>query len=379
MKEKCQIFNTIERIRAASYCNIGFTGGSLTAPAGVGNSAVTSWRRLFVRYIYEKFHRVYHCQPSEVNGAIGAMESFGAVFMLERNILPNLPVMVFVEFAVNDRGCPDKNLVRKGMEGIIRQLRSCPTHPDVVIVGAAVRPGTDMNTGDQVDLSVHREVADYYGAPFVDVQDYILKTLKARGQKWDDVAIVFETNDNCHLNDYGNLLWFEALREWFEKQWQLFDLDPCAKPSLALPAPIVSDEFQYTKLVNPAKPNPLIKLEGRWIKRDFGPWYLDDILVGRPGDKLTYTFTGRAIGAICLIHCNGLKIEARLDGQEVAGPYTNFGIEFGKFFMLKHGMENREHVLELTVAQPQKRQNKLEDPTGQIGYLCVAEGPKPKA
>ena len=53
------------------------------------------------------------------------------------------------------------------------------------------------------------------------------------------------------------------------------------------------------------------------------------------------------------------------------GPYTNFGIEFGKFFMLGHGMEKGEHVLELEVGAPLAKQNKLEDPTAQIGYLCV--------
>ena len=44
---------------------------------------VTSWRRLFTRYLYERFHRVYHCQPMEVMAGIGAMESYGAVFAVE--------------------------------------------------------------------------------------------------------------------------------------------------------------------------------------------------------------------------------------------------------------------------------------------------------
>lgn len=375
MGKNCLIFNTIERIRAASYCNIGFVGGSLTSAAGAGNAAVTSWRRLFVRYIYERYHRVYHCQPSEVMGAIGAMESYGAVFTLERNVLPHLPVLVFIEFAVNDRGTTDKRLVWKGMEGIIRQLKSCSTRPDVVVLGAGCRPGTGAAEG-LIDHALHREIAAYYGLAFVDVQADIHRKLVERGQIWDDIAIVFENKDDLHLNDYGNVLWFECLRDWFEDQWQRYEVNPTAKPPAALPPPRESDEFQYTRLVNPGRKSKHIVCEGGWETKDKAlvPWYLDDLLVGRPGDRLHFTFTGTGIGAICLVYGNGLKIEARIDGQEVAGPYTNFAIEFGKFFMLKHDLEYGEHVLELQVGDPMQRQNKLADPTAQIGYLCVVVG-----
>ena len=51
MSTHCMIPDTIRKIFAASYCNIGFVGGSLTAAAGAGDTTVTSWRRLFVQYI----------------------------------------------------------------------------------------------------------------------------------------------------------------------------------------------------------------------------------------------------------------------------------------------------------------------------------------
>ena len=374
MTEKCRIFNTIEHIKAAAYCNIVYMGGSLTSAAGVGNSAATSWRRLFTRYIYECYHRLYHCQPSEVMAAIGAMESYGAVFTIERNVRPNLPVLAFVEFCVNDSASPDKNLVKKGIEGIIRQLKTCATRPDIVLLGAGHRPASSDNPVSVIDHSIHREIAEHYGLAFIDVHDYMLKTLDSRGQTWDDISIVFEKNDPCHLNDYGNLIWFECLRDWFQQQWHLYDLDPTKKPDSKLPEPFYSGQFQYTKLINPSKKNKQIQLDGNWGKKDNAlvPWYMDDLLVGRPGDRLTFSFKGTAVGAICLVNCNGLKIEAKIDGREITGPYTNFAVEFGKFFMMEHNMENTEHILQLQVGQPMKKRNKLEDPTSQIGYLAVA-------
>ena len=374
MSNAGQIYGTIERIKAGSFVNVVYLGGSLTVAAGAGDSAVTSWRRLFSRYMYERFHRVYHCQPMAVMAGVGAMESYGAVFTVERNVKPHMPVLAFVEFCVNDSGAPDKELVKKGMEGIIRQIKSCATNPDVVLLGAGVRPGAKDNTEDGcVDHSLHREIAEHYGLSFIDIQGYMHRVLEERGQTWDDVSIMFEENDNCHLNDYGNKLWFECMREWFEDQLQRYEENASTGRDLALPAPMVSDELEFTKLVNPVKRSKAITREGSWEKQDPGvvPWYFDNILVGRPGDKLTFTFTGTAIGMQCLVSCNGLKIEAKLDGKEIAGPYTNFHIEFGKFFLLGHGLESGEHTLELEVGQPMTKKNKLEDPTAQIGYLCV--------
>jgi hypothetical protein len=104
---------------------------------------------------------------------------------------------------------------------------------------------------------------------------------------------------------------------------------------------------------------------------------MDNLSVGRPGDKMTLTFTGTAVGLWALVHQNGLKIEAKLDGKEIAGPFTHFKThQFGKFFTMGHGMENTEHVLELEVAAPSAKTNRLEDPTAEIAYLAIAQPPK---
>jgi lysophospholipase L1-like esterase len=371
----CHIPHALEHIRAASYCNVAFIGGSLTTAAGAGDTTTTSWRRLFMRHLYERGHAVYHCQLSEIMGGLGAMESYGAVFTLQRNVIPFAPSLVFVEFAVNDRVAPTPDLIYAGMEGIVRQLKTGKREVDVVLIGAGCRPGTGPADG-LIDHSIHRRVAEHYGLAFVDVQDYMHRTLEQRGQTWDDVSITFEDGDDLHLNDYGNQIWFDALRNWFDEETRAYDKSPGTPVDEALPPPLESAAFAATEAVNPARRNKRIQLEGGWEKKDRGvvPWYFDDLLVGRPGDKLTFTFTGTAIGALSLVYPNGLKMEATLDGEDVPGPYTNFMMEFGKFFMIAHGLENTEHVLELTVAEPMSRKNKLPDPTAEIGYLCVATG-----
>lgn len=371
MQEKCTISKTAYTMKAGWYSPIAFAGGSLTVAIGASNTANTSWRRLFMRHIRDTYLPMYNFQTAEVMAAMGALRSPGMVFMLQRNVFAHKPVLVFVEECYNDTTVPDKDLVRKSVEGIVRQIRADKRHADIVMLGAGCRPGAGDGPDGLVDHSLHREIAHHYGVPFVDLQKHVMDALEVRGQTWRNVAF-----DNCHLNDYGQQLWYDGLRTWFDRQMQLHEIEPSVHEPTELPAPLYSDEFEYTRLINPTRKSKSLILEGGWEK-DRGmsiPWYFDNVLIGRPGDKLRFTFTGTAIGLFCLTYNNGLKIETVVDGEEVPGPFTNYVVDYGTYHPLKHGLENGEHVLELTVGTPMKTKNRLEDPTARIAYIAVAAG-----
>jgi hypothetical protein len=367
MRPHCQIPNAIEKVFSASHCNTAFVGGSLTVGVGASDVSGTSWRALFMRYLYGEYQRRYHCQPSEVMGGIGASESYVAVFTLPRNVLPAKPDLAMVEFCVNDRNVPDESLVIKGMEGIVRQLLMAKTRCEVMILGMGVRDG-------DCDQSLHRRVAEHYGLPFVDMQGYLHQRLKDEGKRWDDAAIPFVEKDNWHLNDYGNRVSFEAIRDCFEDQVALFRSGARRDRNAPVPEPLVSDELQFVKLVDPAVSPSGLTLEGQWQPklRDQIPWYFDNVLMGQPGSRLVFEFEGTAVAVYGLVFHNGLKLEAVLDGEAVAGPYLRHQIEFGKGMVLAHGMAPGKHVLELTVGQPSKRHNKLGNPVAQLAYIGVA-------
>lgn len=375
MDHHCQIPNAIEKIFAASHCSVAYIGGSLTTAAGASDTTKTSWRALFTQYLYRQYNPRYQCQVSEVMGGLGASESYPAAFTLVRNVLPACPDLAFVEFAVNDRVAPNKELVLKGMEGLVRQLMCAEHRCDVVIVGAGCRPGSNPKGPDGcIDHSLHRQIAEHYDVPFVDVQGYLHGVLAERGQTWQDASIEFAAGDDLHLNDYGNRLWFEALRESFERQVELFRSGRRAPRNAPVPEPMFSDELQYVEIIDPAKRNPAVTLQGPWEKKHEGyvPWYYDNLLVGAPGAELTLTFTGSAVCIWGLMYNNGLKLNAVLDGEKVAGPYFRHVIEFGKGFVVAHGLPQRAHVLELTVGESNKKHNKQPNPSAQIGYIGIA-------
>jgi hypothetical protein len=140
----------------------------------------------------------------------------------------------------------------------------------------------------------------------------------------------------------------------------------------------VSDELQHVKLVDPSRKSKAIDLEGDWSLKPDGhrPWYFDNLLVGKPGARMTFRFDGTAVAVFGLMYHNGLKLDAELDGEEVRGAYLRHFIEFGKGLVLAHGLEPGPHELKLTVAEPSKRHNKLPYPTAEIGYLGVAAKPR---
>lgn len=370
MAEQCEIPNAVEKILAASHCGVAFLGGSLTVGVGASDVSRTSWRALFTRHLYEQYQPVYHCQPSEIMGAIGAIESFVTAFTLERNVLPAQPDLAFVEFCVNDRWTADKTLVGKGVEGIVRQLLAAKGSCNVVLVGTGDRQAS-------VDHALHRRVAEHYGLPFIDMQGYMHARLKERGETWDAASIDFEANDNLHLNDYGNRLCFEAMRDCFEEQVRLFRDGRKRPRKVPLPEPLFSDELQFARLVDVSRKSRALSIEGDWELKDRGhiPWYFDHLMVGKPGARMTLAFRGTAVSVFGLMHHNGLKLEAELDGQEIAGPYLRHFIEFGKGMILAHGLPDGEHVLKLTVAEPSKRHNKLAEPAAQIAFIGVAGKP----
>ena len=378
MKDPCRIPNFLGQLFGAGYCTVAYVGASITLSKGASNVAETSWRALFQKYLFREFGRKYHGRLGEAVAAIGGCASYAAVFTVPRNVLSSEPALTFVEFALNDDGVTDKELAAKGIEGIVRQLLMAKKPSDIILV-ASGNDRDKMVDGSPlkpVDHTLHRKMADHYGLPFVDAQGYIEARLAEQGQTCSDVY-----EDTAHLNDAGQQLYFEAIQEVFVEQIRQYEAGNIASPLEAIPEPLVSDELQFFKLIDASKKHPGLVLEGQWDKKPDGlfPWYFDNLMLAQPGAKATLTFTGTAVAVWTHLQPNGLKVDVLLDGKEERGLYLKMaGCSTGFGFVVAHGLPHGEHVLELTVAQPSKRHNKLENPTADIAYFGVASRPEEK-
>ena len=104
MGHMCGAPTTIKRIKSGWWTPVAFIGGSLTVGTGASNTAITSWRRLFMRYLHDRYEPIYHCRIGEVMMGIGAMASSGMSFMIPRYLQKKEPTLAFVEHCVNDGG-----------------------------------------------------------------------------------------------------------------------------------------------------------------------------------------------------------------------------------------------------------------------------------
>ena len=371
-----QIPRTAARLLGGDRLNVAYIGGSVTQATGASDTTETSWRALFQKYLYQRYHRKYFCHIGSMVSGIGSCNSPVMAFLIGRHILPNEPMLAFVEFCINDAHVLDKELVKKGIEGMVRQLVTAKKGCDVVFLRAGCSPRSKTADGNVSTIpdGLHRQIAEYYDLPLIDLQGFTNEYLAEKGERWDDVIPpVNAREDLYHLNDYGNSIYFDAIRETFEKHMALFRQKKHRDPFAPIPEPLFSDELQYVRLLDPSIKNRSIELEGEWHPkpRELVPWYTDNLLVGQPGAKMTVVFQGTSVMVWALCYNNGLKVQALLNGEKISGPFLKYPTEFCRGFVLAHGMPHREHVLELTVGQPGRRQNRLENPTAQIGAVGI--------
>ena len=364
----------IARLLSGGSCTVGYLGGSVTQARGASDTARTSWRALFQKYLYQQFERKYYCHLSQVYSGIGACSSPVAAFMVARNLLPAQPALVFVEFCINDSHVLDKTLVAKGIEGIIRQLLTAKKPCDVVLLGAACSPDARAADGSAgtVPQELHRKIAAHYDVLFIDMQDYFNRYLQTHSLEWSAVTALVEGPDVYHVNDLGNQIYSQSLQAALERQLTLFR--DCDSIAAGLPEPLVSDELQCVRLLDPTHDHKSLTLYGDWTKRSPGtyPWYMDNVIMGAPGAQMNLQFEGTAVMLWCILYHNGLKIEAVIDGKALPGPYLRYPTEAGRGFVLAHGLVQGPHTLELTVASPSKKHNKWPDPTAQVGGIAIA-------
>ncbi len=377
--DRCQIPQALAMLFSGGNGGVAYLGGSVTQGRGASNTAETSWRALFQKYLMQ-YHRRYYAHVGAIVSGLGGCNSPIAAFFVQRNVLFAKPALTFVEFCLNDRHVPDALLAAKGIEGVVRQLVMAEERCDVVLLGAGCNPRGITPDGHRgpVDHGLHRKIAAHYDLPFFDLQAYLYDQLEQRGQTWEEhIVPKIEYDPNYHLNDYGQGLYCDAICQDFEGQIRRFQAADGQLSYPPMPEPLFSDELQYVKLINPARDRRSVSLEGQWETKPEGlvPWYCDSVLMGKPGAKLRLQFTGTAIMVWALVSYNGLNVRATLDGTEVSGMYLRYTLEFGRGFVLAHGLPCAKHVLELTVDEPSKRQHKLEYPCAQVAYLGIANKP----
>jgi len=351
--------------------HVAFMGGSITEMNG--------YRPILWEWLQKRFPKT---EFTFTNAGISSTCSTTGAFRLQRDVLDHGPVdLFFVEFAVNDDqdAGHSREAAQRGMEGILRHLRSHNPNADVIVT-YFVNPGMlkQLQEGKQpLPMAAHQEVLDHYGVSAVHLAKELADRIEAGTFTWSKFG-------GTHPKKPGNQLAADLAVSMLENSWiSLGRKRPLAKKAVPHPVPEkLFNPHSYIKgrFLSPEK----AKLEGGW-KWSEPEWkklsggkrgrYLGKPLLHseKPGSTAKLDFEGSAIGAFVLAGPDAgileFDIDGKIKGTVTLGHRYSRGLHYPRSVMFAHDLKPGNHTISLTLSEKGKAKGKTS--AARILQFCV--------
>ena len=264
---------------AAGRLNVGFLGGSITAP-----STGKSWPEPFLGWLGQRYPAAHLTVENE---AIGATGSDLAAFRAGPTVLARDCDLVFVEYAVNDLDQPTA-LRNRTREGVLRQLLAAGV--DVVLTYTfSSEMQADMAAGRVPATIAEFEVlAEHYGLSSVWMGLHAWNEVHAGLMTWHEWL-----PDGLHPENRGSLSYAQSVMAFLEAELGAAHPAPVPPVSLVLPGALHEGCWEKASLLSLDG----IACGGPWsLRRWFTCYGLDRVLhTTVPGAQLKFPFNGRGL------------------------------------------------------------------------------------
>ena len=252
----------------------------------------------------------------------------------------------------------------RALDGIMQQAYAVNPAMSVVLMAfAEPHKNTDYDAGKEpVEVAVHRQVADHYGAAFINLSQEVYDRIKAGELSWK-----YDFKD-LHPSPYGQELYYQSIRELLENT----DLKKGAEPK-GLPEPM--DPFSYSKAhyveLEEAVPTKGFVIDPQWEpypKLATRPGFVKvPMLVGENvGDSFELTFTGRGVGIAVVSGPDAGILSYRIDGKkaQTLDLFTQWSkqLHLPWYLMLADTLKPGKHTVKVTITDTK---NPASD-----GYAC---------
>jgi len=357
--------NVITKLNDGREVRIAYFGGSITAANG--------WRPQTLEW----FRRTWpQATVVEINAAIGGTGSDLGVYRFGQDVLAHDPDLIFVEFAVNDGGA-DPLMIWRAMEGIVRQAWAKDPETGICYV-YTFRTGyeNDLNRGlCPRAASADEMLAEHYGIPSINVALrtvqlanegrllYVPGKVEAGDAKPTPEGVMLFSTDGVHPLETAHRMYTDVIAAAVEQM--------AANPSPGpheLGAPFVENNMERARMV-PLRP---AMLSAGWRKLDardpmagrfsrFMPelWQAD-----RPGETLSFRFTGTAAGLYDIIGPDGAQVTITIDGETMA-PRPRFDSYCSYHRIASLGiardLEDGEHTVTVAIHPEQPDRSSVTD------------------
>jgi lysophospholipase L1-like esterase len=353
--------NVFARLRQGRPTTIVYFGGSITAGGGASKPEETSYRGLVGRWFAGTFPNV---KVTNVNAAIGGTGSDLGAFRAARDVLAHKPDLVFVEYAVNDGGAPEAQILRS-MEGIVRQIRRADPTTDICFVYTFVVGWLEDFRAGRPPASVRADeiVARRYGIPSVNVAVPAAARLIDGTMKADEFA-----KDGVHPTDAGYRIYADAIIGFLDAQRAA-----SAKGMRhRLGPPLRPDCLEGARMLGPEE---MGAIGPGWRVETSDPTgsFPKLLVADTPGAEQSIRFAGPILAMFYVLGPDTGRFDFRVDGGDwqTVDPFDQWAKEWPRahYRLLADGLADGPHVVTFRIRADRNPQSK--GTVTRIGYLCV--------
>ena len=350
--ENCRM--TFQRSRKGI---VAFLGGSITEAPG--------WRDKVCKYLQELYPDT---KFTFVNAGVASTGSVPGAFRLDHDVLSQGNTdLLFVEAAVNDRTIfpGDSVLPLRGMEGIIRHVRSVSPFMDVVALHF-VDPDMirEFRAGTvPIEIVAHEKVAIHYGAPSINLAKEVTDRIDAGEFTWEDDF------KDLHPSPFGQEIYFQSIKNFLQHAWRDTLPNGAVLRPHTLPSPIDSHSYDKGTYVSITAATALDgwRIIDRWHPTDAaatreGFVDVSMIVVDAPGGSISLPFEGKAVGIAIAAGPDAGVIEYSVDGRPFKRRdlFTRWSgsIHLPSYVVLEDGLTSSTHTLKVRMSSDKNPSSK---------------------
>ena len=228
--------NAFKKAKSGQKITVAFIGGSITE--GTGASKTTCYSALVSKW----FEGTFGAQNVKyVNAGIGTAGSLFGVHRVDNDVLSYNPDVVFVDFAVNDKG-KNPELEQATFDALIQKVYNSSSKPAIISIAMATKTKWN-NESDESDICRNYEI------PMLSFSKYIHATILVGKYTWKDAFI-----DEVHPNKVGHKIISELAIYYLEKVLSEIDKQGSSAAEKITSAYIPeSARFISAKRINPTQ------------------------------------------------------------------------------------------------------------------------------
>ncbi len=350
-----------EKLRAGRAVTVAYIGGSITEGVGAGNPERSSFRALVTEWLRKSYPKA---RIDEINAGIAHTGALYATLRARRDLMADKPDLIFVDFAASDSG-EDETIVKKSIEGLLRQMLIVPQPPEVVMLYAT-------NAKHSTHTEWHDVIAGHYQVPSINLQDRIWNAIQTNRLKAADLWPA-PRRDDVNPTDAGHRFYAEQIIAFLTEQ-QSLKPTPIAR---TLPPPLVSDELNYGEFKTFAE----VPHDASWRAEPVADRIFPAALLTaeRAAVPLELFFEGTVVGLSFRSGPDGGILECLIDGKPAPAPLARIDLYDATHRIstriIPGGLGPGEH--KLTIRLLNERNPKSTGSVARLGYLLVG-GTRPE-